>query len=387
MSRAKQVGMGLGLVLGVVAVGFFGFAPAIVESSRNVTWTEGPWPVSAEARAAHDALTVVDLHTDSLLWDRDLSVRASRGHVDLPRLREANVAIQAFTVVTKTPKGQNYDHNGAETDNIQLLMFGQLRPPKTWFSLEERAHAQARALHALEGPDFQVITDRAQMENLLRDRQRNPRLVGGLLGIEGMHAAEGDLEAVDRLFKSGFRIMAPVHFFDNELGGSAHGIDKGGLTDFGKQVVRRQEELGIAVDLAHGSEALIDDVLAMARKPVISTHTGVRGTCDRGRNLSDAQLQGIARTGGVVGIAFFEEATCGKDTESAVKAILHAVSVIGEDHVAFGSDFDGSVATPWDITGLPQITAGLREAGLSEAAIEKISGENTLRVLRQTLPN
>ena len=204
--------------------------------------------------------------------------------------------------------------------------------------------------------------------------------------IHSMAGLEGDLEAVDRLFAAGFRMMAPVHFFDNEVGGSAHGTDKAGLSEFGRQVIARQEELGIAVDLAHASAPLIDDVLAVATKPVINSHTGVAATCPGPRNLTDTQLRRIAETDGVIGIAFFETAVCGKDVAAVVAAIQHAVQVAGIDHVGFGSDFDGAVGVPWDVTGIGLLTEALRDAGFSEDELRKLAGENVARVLGETLP-
>ena len=133
-------------------------------------------------------------------------------------------------------------------------------------------------------------------------------------------------------------------------------------------------------------DALVDDVLAMSTRPVVNSHTGVKATCDSPRNLSDAQLKGIAKTGGVVAIAFFEEATCGTDTAAIVRSILHAIDVIGVDHVAFGSDFDGAVPVPFDATGMGQLTQALRDAGLSDADLGKVAGGNVVRVLLETLP-
>lgn len=388
MRRRNKILIGVAATLVVGAGVFFGFVPDMVAKQRNATHEPGPWTLDEAALARHLSLSVVDMHTDSLLWDRDLSVRGDYGHVDLPRLREAGVMLQGFTVVTKVPRGMSFEHNTGDSDSISALMFGQLRPMDAWFSLEARALDQARALTELESSqaDFRIVRTRADLKALIKARKAGEIVVGAWLGLEGSHALEGDAKAVDRLFDAGYRMMAPVHFFDNQLGGSAHGAEKGGLTTFGRTVIERQEQLGIAVDLAHASPALIDDVLAMAKKPVLNSHTGVLGTCDSPRNLSDKQLKGIAATGGVIGIAFFEEAVCGKDVGAIVKAIQHAVKVAGIDHVGFGSDFDGAVAVPFDVTGLGVLTEALREAGFKDREIEKLAGENVLRALGKTLP-
>jgi microsomal dipeptidase-like Zn-dependent dipeptidase len=124
----------------------------------------------------------------------------------------------------------------------------------------------------------------------------------------------------------------------------------------------------------------------MARRPVVVSHAGVRGTCDNTRNLSDAQLRAVAANGGVVGIGFWDTATCGTDARAIARSIAHAVRVAGPDHVALGSDFDGAVATPFDATGVPQVTEALLDAGLDEAAIARVMGGNAVRLLRATLP-
>src|SRR5258706_967645 len=124
-----------------------------------------------------------------------------------------------------------------------------------------------------------------------------------------------------------------AHFFDNDYAGSAHGVAKGGLTDLGRRTIARMEELGIAVDVAHVSPATIDDVLAIATKPVVVSHGGAKGTCDNPRTLSDAHLRGIAATGGVVGIGYWQEAVCGIEPRAIARAIRYTVDLIGDEHV------------------------------------------------------
>ena len=119
---------------------------------------------------------------------------------------------------------------------------------------------------------------------------------------------------------------------------------------------------------------------------MVVSHTGVRGTCDNRRNLSDAQLRAVARTGGVVGIGFWDTAVCGDDARAVARAIGHAVRVAGADHVGLGSDFDGAVTTPFDASGLPQVTQALLDAGMAEDDIARVMGGNVVRLLRQSLP-
>jgi microsomal dipeptidase-like Zn-dependent dipeptidase len=206
------------------------------------------------------------------------------------------------------------------------------------------------------------------------------------LATEGLHPLEGKLENVDRLYEAGFRITGLTHFFDNEVGGSAHGMVQGGLTPFGRQVVARPEEKRMLVDLAHASPQLIDDVLAIAKRPVLVSHTGVKGTCPGPRNPSDAHLKAIAATGGVIGIAYFQGAVCGLTAADIIKAMRHAIAVAGVKNVALGSDFDGAIRVAFDTTGLQLLTQGLMEAGLSESDIADIMGGNVRRLLLENLP-
>jgi membrane dipeptidase len=126
-------------------------------------------------------------------------------------------------------------------------------------------------------------------------------------------------------------------------------------------------------------------VLAMATRPVIVSHTGVKATCDNLRNLSDQQLRGIARTGGVIGIAYFDVAVCGEDAAAIARAIRHTADTVGVDAVALGSDFDGAVLAPFDTTGLGLLIDALLQAGFTEDQIAKIMGGNALRVLLSAL--
>ncbi|HSM60105.1 MAG TPA: membrane dipeptidase, partial [Longimicrobiales bacterium] len=164
------------------------------------------------------------------------------------------------------------------------------------------------------------------------------------------------------------------------------GVERGGLTPLGRHVVARREEWGMLVDLAHASPALIDDVLAVATRPVVVSHTGVRGTCDNRRNLDDARLAAIAGTGGVVGIGLWETALCGTTPADWARAVEHAVSVVGVDHVGLGSDWDGAVTAILDASGTVHLTDALLVRGFVEEEIRKVMGGNVVRVLREALP-
>jgi len=389
-ARGSAVARALGVALLAALVLFFTLVPILVERGTNRVLEVAPIAVGERARALHADLFVADLHADSLLWHRDLLQRGDRGHVDLPRLREGGVALQVFGVVTRTPAGQNYDHNPADAfDMITLLAVAQRWPVSAWGSLKQRALWQAERLRrvaASSGGTFRILESAADVRRFAADRRAEPRLTAGLLAIEGLHALEGDPANLDDLRAAGFRMLGLAHFFDNELGGSLHGMEKGGLTPLGRQVVTAMQAGGIVVDLAHSSPAVFDDVLAMTTRPVVVSHTGVRGTCDHVRNLSDEQLRGIAAVGGLVGIGYWDAAVCDVGVAGIVRAIVHVARTIGAQHVALGSDFDGATTVAFDTAGIPMLTQGLLDAGLSEAEIRLIMGDNVRRVLEQTLP-
>ncbi|WP_439534630.1 dipeptidase [Polymorphobacter sp.] len=377
----------VGLVL-VAAAAFLALAPGIAERNMNGIAGAGTWPVSPAARALHARLTIVDLHADTLMWQRDVARPSTRGHVDLPRLQAGNVAIQVFSSVTKTPKNQNYEANSGDTDNITLLAVAQLQPRRTWDSLLERSlwHAQKldRAVRASDGMLWK-LTSTADIDRLLAERDAGRLVTGAILSTEGAHNLEGRLENVARLHVAGFRMMGLVHFFDNEVGGSMHGMGKGGLTVFGRRVVAEMERRGIIVDLAHASRQTLADVLAVARRPVVVSHGGVKATCDTPRNLDDDQLRALAANGGMVGIGYWDAAVCKPTPDAVARAIVHAVRVMGIDHVGLGSDFDGAVTTGFDAAHIDAVTAALLRAGLGEAEIGKVMGGNALRLLRAGL--
>jgi len=352
--------------------------------------TSGPWPAPSEqALALHATLRIADLHADSLLFGRDLVRRSSRGHVDIPRMQAGNVALQVFAMPTKTPRHMNYDHNTGDTDEILTLALAKRWPPATWRSLTARVlnfAAAAERFEARSAGDFRIVRTRDDLFSYLADRAENRSLTAGLLSIEGAHALDDDPANVDVVFDAGVRMISPSHFFDTAFGGSAHGIEQGGLTAKGRDMVRRMEAKGMLLDLAHASAATIDDALAMATRPVVASHTGVKGVCDNSRNLRDEHLRGIAATGGVVGIGFWDVASGGKEPEWIARSIAYAVEQIGAEHVGLGSDWDGAVEVPFDAANLVILTEQLLRVGLDEAAIRLVMGESALRVLGGVLP-
>ena len=378
------------LVLAVVGLaGFWSLGPGIVENGQNVVTPHEPWPVSPEARALHQSLLVGDWHADALLWDRDLARRWDRGQVDLPRLTEGNVALQVFTAVTKTPAGMNYDQNLADArDNITLLAFAQLWPMRTWFSLTERALYQAQKLARVEAASqggLRIIRSRADLDAVIAARAAGTPVTGAIFGIEGGHALEGDMANLDRLEAAGLRLVGLLHFFDNELGGSLHGASDHGLTDFGRAVVEEVVKRHMVLDLAHASQAVAREVLAMTDIPLVVSHTGLHSRCAVKRNYPDDLMREIAATDGVIGIGYWADVTCDDTPAGIASSVKAAIAAVGEDHVSLGSDFDGAITTRFDTSELAALTQAMLDAGLTEAQIRKVSGENMLRVLRARL--
>ena len=375
-------------LIAAAALGFFGFAPGYVEGAMNQIDGKPLIVVSDEAKALHKTLNIVDLHSDTLMWNRDLNDSASRGHMDLPRLQEGNVALQLFSSVTKTPKNQNYDGNGADTDNVTLLTIAQLQPVKTWSSLTERSlyHAQKRdaAVAGSKGA-IKAVDTAGQMEALLVARQKDKRAVGAMLTIEGLQNLEGKAANLDRLYDAGFRMAGLTHFFDNELAGSMHGLKKGGLTPFGRDIVRRMEAKGMIIDIAHLSHKGVAEILAMATRPVVSSHGGVQATCNVNRNLTDDEVRGVAKTGGIIGIGYWDGALCDTSPREAAKAMKHVRDLVGIQHVALGSDYDGATTVRFDTSQLVQVTQALMDEGFTAQEIRAVMGENALRVIRAGL--
>lgn len=377
-----------------IAVLYFLFiliTPPLVDIMKNKTVLLPPYKVSEKAQQVYNSLPfIADMHCDALLWDRNLLDKKEYGHVDIPRMMEASIGIQAFTIVTKSPKGQNFDSNTGESDNITTLMLAQGKSIKSWSSLTERALIQANSLHKFESKsegDFRIIKSKNDMQQYLADRNINSSITAGFIGVEGAHALDGKLSNIDVLFDAGIRMMAPTHFFDNKLGGSAHGVSKAGLTDFGKNVIKHMQSKDMIVDVAHASPKIIDDILAMTTKPIVSSHTGVKGTCDNVRNLSDKHIKGIASTGGLISIAMFKQAVCDTTVKATAVAIKYVVDLVGADYVSLGSDFDGSVNASIDITGFPLIVEELLALDISETDIAKIMGGNVQRLLIENLPD
>lgn len=390
MKRLKPALTAVALLSSALVAGFFLLAPQWVDRNANQVMGNTGRAPTAETRAFHQQLIVGDLHADSALWGKDLLRRNTWGQVDLPRLIEGGATLQMFTTVTKSPRGQNYEQNAADAaDNITLLAMAQRWPAETYDSLFARAMLQADRVTAAaaQHPQLTLITSQSELSQLLAQRRRGDAVVGALLGTEGSHALDGKLENIDRLYAAGFRMMGLQHFFDNRLGGSLHGESQSGLTPFGERAVHSMTEKGVMIDVAHSSEATVRDTLRVSDgAALIVSHTGFNGHCASPRNISDETMALITEAGGLIGVGFWADVTCGEGINAIADAIRYGIDQFGIDHIALGSDWDGSVTTPIDASQLPHLTQALLDKGLSEAEVRAVMGGNMARFLAEHLP-
>ena len=386
----KKIIIGLALLVILLLTSGRIFLPSWLDKQMNPVSDHLPFVVSDKARDLHKTLLIGDWHSDSALWNRNLSKTYDYGHEDIPRMQKGNIALQMFTTVTKSPSGQNYDSNEtASRDNITSLAIVQGWPIKTWSSLTERAIFQAEKIRDLslrDSKNLMLIESQSDLKQFMIKRELNPTLIGALIGTEGSHALDGDLNNIERLYNKGFRMMSLHHFFDNKLGGSLHGVTGQGLTDFGRQSIVEMLRLNIIIDVSHSSENVVKDVLDITNRPIVVSHTGFNGYCESPRNISDGLMQSIAKKGGLIGVGFWDGAVCDNTPKSVAEAIVYGIELIGVDHVALGSDFDGAITPGFDSSELVAITHELLELGLSDFQIRKVMGGNMSAFLQQNLP-
>ncbi len=391
LSRITKAIIWVVVLLVASLIGVRLIAPPMLEKSLNRQIDFSSQPITDTTRALHRDMLIMDWHSDTLLWDRNILDRATRGHADVPRLTGAGFDLVMLTAVTKSPRGQNIGENTGETDNITPLVMVQGWPMRTWGSLLERALYQAEklddAVQASNGGVLWVRT-KSELATLLTRRAQTvgTPLLGALLGAEGAHPLEGEAANIDRMFDAGYRMMGITHFFDNELAGSLHGISKSGLTDFGRQAIARFDALDMIIDLAHVSEAAAYEILALSSRPPVVSHTGFKGYCNTARNFTDDLMEAIAAKGGLIAVGFWEEAICTPTPDGIARAIDYGIKLVGEDHVVIGSDWDGSTES-LTAPDFPLITQSLQKLGHTEATIRKVMGENSVRYLQAWLPD
>jgi membrane dipeptidase len=330
-----------------------------------------------EVAALHRRVAVADGHADSLMWNRDLNAASEQGHVDIPRLREAGVKLQCFTVVTR---------GLPVIDGFSLFARKQRWPAHARASEWSRCTWQVdRLAHFCRQSKGQasIAGTGEQLEANLKEGR-----LSAVLGIEGGHALEGKPERVAELVERGVRFMSLSHLSNNELGGTSTPLfGNKPLTPLGHQVLDAMAGAGMALDLAHASPAMLPTLLDF-KGPLFCSHAGISGAKAMWRNLTDETLKKVASRGGVVGVIFAPQFLGGRSVNDLVRHVRHALDVMGEDGVAFGSDFDGMIPLPQgmrDVRDLPKVTAALLDGGLPVRVVEKVLGENFRRFFREGL--
>jgi membrane dipeptidase len=324
-------------------------------------------PVSAEALALHRRAIVCDGHCDTILvlerQGRSLGERSAQGHVDLPRLREGGVTAQVFALFVEDA----YLPGEAIHRTLQLL---------DRFYQEMAANA-GRVFLATRAADVR--------------RAKIAGQVAAILGIEGGEALEGDLAVLRVFYRLGVRLLTLTWNRRNAL---ADGLKEtrtaGGLTNLGVEAVQEMNRLGMLVDIAHIAPAGLRDVLQVSTAPVIASHANARAVTDHHRNVGDEDVRAIAEKGGLVGVTFVPSFVDPEkpSLERLVDHVVHLLQMGGEDHVGVGSDFDGFGPAEHfqdipDVSHLPRLTEALLRRGLSERVVEKVLGENFLRVFAE----
>ncbi|MEE9273544.1 MAG: dipeptidase [Robiginitomaculum sp.] len=392
MKRFAKFTLGfLGIILILAALYVFLILPHKVDNKLNQVIAHDAYPISKEVTEFHKTLRVADLHADTLLWKRNPAKRNTVGQTDMPRLRDGGYALQVFSAVTFVPANMKHHGNTMNKDRMVLLTFIQEWPARTWHSIFERARYQAQRLQKLErqsGGKFVLARTKTDLRKALEARQSDRDILIGILETEGAHPLEGNLNNIDKLYAEGYRMFGLQHFFDNALGGSLHGVSDAGLTNFGRNVVRKMGEKGIIIDLAHSSVKTVKDVLAMTKQPLLISHTGILSLCKHPqRNIPDRYMQEIADRGGLIGIGFWETANCDPTPDGIAKMLIYGAKTFGVDAIALGSDFDGAVTTKIDATEISTITDALLRQGMSKPDITKVMGENQIAFFLNNLPN
>jgi len=334
-------------------------------------------------------LFVADMHADTLLWKRSIAERSELGHADLHRLVDVNVGLQVFMSVVEAPDDVESDSIKQEGDQIRTVALLDKWPYQTLGSYKERALYHASKLFKAAESSNGKLKVLLSKEDLVTGR-KNWQTKGGpllaILGLEGGHATEFKVENVEVLFDAGFRSMGLAHYSDTEFAGSSSGIEKYGLTDTGKALIKKMNAIGMIIDVAHLSNQGIEDVLNKTDRPVYSSHTGVYATCSKARNLPDPIIKRIAQREGIIGIGFFVGAICGNVLEDTVRAIKHVRDLVGAEYVALGSGWD---VAPLAIvpTELPDLTQALLDQGFSVKEVRDVMGRNIVRFFLENLPS
>lgn len=316
-----------------------------------------------DPQTLHFDAIVIDGHCDTLgdvlEGKRTLAERSAQGHVDLPRLRAGGVTAQIFACFVPI-----HEYHRSAT-RYALRMVDELHQAID-------AHPDELLL-AVSGADIR----RAKAEGK----------VAGILGLEGAEPLGNNLAVLRSFHRLGVRVLGLTWNFRNDVAdGVMEGRQAQGLSSFGVQVVAECNRLGVLIDVSHLAPAGVEDVLRASQQPVIASHSNARALCDHERNLLDAQIEAIARGGGLVGVTFVDAFLHQPASEASIEHVLdhidYLVRIAGPEHVMLGSDFDGADMPRGleDATCYPALSAGMAARGHSAAVIRSVLGLNFLRV-------
>jgi membrane dipeptidase len=392
------------LLLAVLSFPVGGSLTRPVQAQTTKTTRQAPvgreTNAALRARAAriHRTAIVIDTHNDitSPIVDEgfDMGARDNSGKIqtDIPRMKEGGLDAEFFSIYVSSEYAREASGPGGGPGGGS-------------------GGSARRAMEMIDGVYEQVRRhpESLEMAFTVADIRRIHQTgrIAALMGIEGGHAIEDSLAALRLFYRLGIRYMTLTHTNTNNWADAAGGISiaaekrHNGLSDFGREVVREMNRLGMMVDISHVGDETFRDVLAVTKSPVIASHSSARALTDVPRNLSDEMLRDVARNGGVVMVNFYngfintEYARPGmarptKSAQTATLAMLmehfeHVIKIAGIDHVGIGSDFDGVdgllPAGMEDVSKLPTITYELLKRGYSESDVRKVLGENLLRVM------
>jgi membrane dipeptidase len=344
--------------------------------------------LTPQASGLHRRLRVADLHCDAMMWRKDLTRRSTIGHLDFPRMRDGNCAVQLFLTVTEAPRQMSGDMITDNSDRLTLLGIFDQWPPAAILDQTARALYMGNKLRSFcerSGGNVRFIQTTGELRHLLDDRIANPDICGAVLGLESSNGTKYSFANIERLFTAGYRTSSLCHFTDNAFAASATGVSKGGLTPLGREAVATMNALGMIVDLAHASRRVIEDVLIHSKRAPIVSHTGARAMSNDPKCQPDEILRAIVDKGGIIGLCFVEDYVNGTSVDDILHSLEHLVRVVGANGVALGSGFD-SFPVPIAADQLPYLTQALLSAGHEETTLRAIMGENVLQFFLRELP-
>ncbi len=359
----------------------------------NTVVLSGPYQPPEQTQAFHQQLFIADMHADTFTFVDSFMQRKDYAHLDYPRAQDGGLNLLTMAIATEVPLSMvKRSPEGVKrgTNLIQVGAIAGLEPISNWSSNYARGLwviNNIKETVANNPNELLLVTHREDITELLMEHELEPnKRMGLLLAVEGGHLLEGNLDRLDHVYNLGVRMLSLTHAFDNDYGGASEGVEQYGLTETGKALLERMTELGIIIDIAHASPALVNDLLIEAKNPIVYSHGGVQGTCNINRNLPDNLLGKIQANGGLIAIGLWDRVLCGNTLNDVAATMRYIADKIGTEHLALGSDFDGGVKTITDSSGMPLLTEALLKNGFSKAEVRAIMGGNYANLLMKQLP-